>query len=201
VKRNEGSPLLRLPPELRYLIWKYVLGGQTLQFRFVKKKSSNMEGMVPPISERANGLDLLRVCRQVYAETALVPYTANIFAFYSWSYIKYDLIRLKNFQRREIMDIQLEVYSPSGLFAAQDMSEAEATKSRQLLATQLPALKRIHIIIFKPSQGSGQVGSWDSFVDTATKNTREQLDILFAEKDLTITFEAIKYSQVQYRAR
>lgn len=99
MKRNEGSPLLRLPPELRYLIWMYELGGQTLQFRFVKKKASNMEGMVPTISKRANGLDLLRVCRQVYAETALVPERANIFAFYSWSCIKYDLIRLQNFQR------------------------------------------------------------------------------------------------------
>lgn len=35
-------------------------------------------------------LELLRCCRQVYAETALLPYSLNPFTFYGYDHINSD---------------------------------------------------------------------------------------------------------------
>lgn len=79
------SPLLRLPREIRDMIWELVLGGNTFWI-------PRLTGI--PINENcdeeacgdfkiSNGLHhclaLLQSCRQVYAEAALFPYWFNVF--------------------------------------------------------------------------------------------------------------------------
>jgi hypothetical protein len=65
--------------------------------------------MVPMYKERIRGLDLLRACRQIYSETALLPYTENTFSFRSFSSAKDNMQRLKTFQLSAVTRVQFEV--------------------------------------------------------------------------------------------
>ncbi|KAI4701716.1 hypothetical protein J4E81_003456 [Alternaria sp. BMP 2799] len=73
-KRNAtASPLLRLPAELRNTIFAYALDHDTIV----------LEHPVPRIritdSRHKDAINLLYVCRQIYIETALLPYKLNRF--------------------------------------------------------------------------------------------------------------------------
>ncbi|KAI4613396.1 uncharacterized protein J4E87_009863 [Alternaria ethzedia] len=71
------SPLLRLPPELRNTIFAYALDYET----FI------LEHLVPRIrttgSRHKDPINLLYVCRQIYIETALLPYKLNRFVIWT----------------------------------------------------------------------------------------------------------------------
>lgn len=88
--------LLRLPPEIRLRIYKLVLGGQRLwighhpaQTQYGTGWPSNHQmhrgGQFyhKTVNGSGRGIDLrlLRVCRQIFSETALLPYALNKFTF------------------------------------------------------------------------------------------------------------------------
>jgi hypothetical protein len=88
VKRNaEQSPLLRLPAEIRDMIWKLALGGNVI--RPVRSKS-HVRGFFHPFPQvDTNGphppayrFSLLQVCRQIYSEAASLPCHLSTFCFY-----------------------------------------------------------------------------------------------------------------------
>ena len=97
MNRNASvSPFLRLPPEIRLRIYKFVLGGQRLwiDFHRAEFRYSVGEPYAPPTHyggcfyhfngiDRSSRLDIrvLRLCRQVFSETALLPYALNDFTF------------------------------------------------------------------------------------------------------------------------
>ncbi|KAG9188226.1 hypothetical protein G6011_02149 [Alternaria panax] len=75
-RRNQrDSPLLRLPPELRYMIFEHALGGKTYEIRYDRKSV-----MAKNTAVSKHALALLSVCRQVFAETALLPFSSNKFS-------------------------------------------------------------------------------------------------------------------------
>ncbi|KAF2850756.1 hypothetical protein T440DRAFT_518050 [Plenodomus tracheiphilus IPT5] len=74
------SPLLRLPAELRNQIWELVLGGNIC---YVDRKPWSMHNRKRQSFRVTNVHSaLLRICRQVYSETALLPFQLNEFCFY-----------------------------------------------------------------------------------------------------------------------
>lgn len=87
------SPLLRLPPEIRLRIYKYVFGGQRLWIDCHRHKYRNSYAThlgarfchfnITENSNRRLDIRLLRVCRQIFTEAALLPYTLNEFVFQS----------------------------------------------------------------------------------------------------------------------
>ena len=98
-RNSSTSPLLRLPPELRLQIYKHVFGGQRLWIDFQFRKYQTY-GKIPLdkglehhgarfshfyIEDPDQKLDirLLRVCRQIFTEAALLPYALNEFVFES----------------------------------------------------------------------------------------------------------------------
>ena len=112
-RNSSASPFLRLPPEIRVRIYSLVLGGQQLwishsgcRIRFGTPGKSQLGpssqyfhrwgtfghftaeplSSINPFSSTLH-LGLLRVCRQIYIETALLPYALNTFTF------KDDLVR------------------------------------------------------------------------------------------------------------
>ncbi|KAI4673376.1 uncharacterized protein J4E88_008989 [Alternaria novae-zelandiae] len=71
------SPLLLLPAEIRNMVFAFALGQQYL---VINNKGTLVTRGVPVHLPR-----LLYVCRQIYAETALLPYALNIFAIWDLS--------------------------------------------------------------------------------------------------------------------
>jgi hypothetical protein len=65
-----NSPLLRLPSELRNRVYEYALGGDCEPFTI---KASPIDFPMTLLDLPA--LSLLRSCRQIYHETANLPYT------------------------------------------------------------------------------------------------------------------------------
>lgn len=72
-----------MPPEIRNRIYAYILGGRRIDLY------STELGLVELYKEhdgfkidKSNPFLLLRVCRQVYAESCLLPYSLNTFLFY-----------------------------------------------------------------------------------------------------------------------
>lgn len=104
--RNSDQPFFRLPPEIRVRIYALVLGGQNLwighvheQRKWNWEENPSEKKFFSPKKERFHrggeffhvkrgdssdstlDLRLLRTCRHVYTETALLPYSLNTFAF------------------------------------------------------------------------------------------------------------------------
>jgi hypothetical protein len=73
VRQNQqGSLLLRLPVELRHLIFRYALGGKTYKIEYGPQR-----GRSTNTTKSEHGLALLAVCRQVFIETSLLPFRSN----------------------------------------------------------------------------------------------------------------------------
>jgi hypothetical protein len=103
-----GSPLLRLPAELRIKIWEYALGGNSIvpatwlprRMRYVFCPS-NIYIRAEPRENMLHFLSLLRVSRQIYREARLLPFLCNVWVCWgkSWD----DLFnRMDEEQRRTI---------------------------------------------------------------------------------------------------
>jgi hypothetical protein len=70
--RNQcESPLLRLPGEIKNQVYEYALGGKTWTI---------WRGQDDVCNKRKDALALLRVCRQLHADTAALPFKLSIFA-------------------------------------------------------------------------------------------------------------------------
>jgi hypothetical protein len=81
------SPLLRLPAELRNYIWSYVIGGQTIRMNLssTKDRSGLSRKLLDSRTWRpdTNRFSLLRVSRQIYAETGTLVDTLSTFSVVS----------------------------------------------------------------------------------------------------------------------
>lgn len=79
---QKQSPLLKLPPELRNKIYDHVLEGMCVSLVKYNNSKPNHIEYIHSASGCAivgNPLNLLSVCRQVYLEASLLPYTLNSF--------------------------------------------------------------------------------------------------------------------------
>lgn len=79
-RRNEqSSPLLQLPPEIRNLIYKFVLRRRNFEITdslAYPPATPNIKVM----NKERNYLSLLSVSRQIYAETRALPFSLNVFS-------------------------------------------------------------------------------------------------------------------------
>jgi hypothetical protein len=98
-KRNQtSSPLLRLPAELCIKIWQHTLGGnRILPAEAIRCRDefypcpSNIYLFAEPYENMRYFLSLLRVCRQIYHEARLFPFSCNIWEFWIMrTYIDFD---------------------------------------------------------------------------------------------------------------
>ncbi|KAF3046585.1 hypothetical protein E8E12_011066 [Didymella heteroderae] len=104
VRKNQDSPLLRLPPEIRNRIWEYTLEHSI--FRAIPNfGSSEPAKFESPPEEPAIGVTLFRTCRQIYSEAASMPFKLNAFAFNEFWAIKKAMTPLKTYQRKFIRSV------------------------------------------------------------------------------------------------
>lgn len=91
-----NSPLLRLPAELRNKIFKEAIGNNCISIVQERRPMGSTHNVVknygppdhfqdkyPTLGESSAYYHIPLVCRQVYNETALLPYSLNIFSFKS----------------------------------------------------------------------------------------------------------------------
>ncbi|KAL6712110.1 hypothetical protein ACN47E_003153 [Coniothyrium glycines] len=88
IKANANSPLLRLPPEIRNMIWKYAVGGECIVLAPLDRLQLSAAGSTSQeflryMGWREQTSALFRVCRQIYSETALLPFECGTFTFKS----------------------------------------------------------------------------------------------------------------------
>jgi hypothetical protein len=147
VERNQGSPLLRLPGELRTQIWIYVLGYKLLNMWYSSSFASIWGRVAAPITHCRNVMDLLRTCRQIYAECACIPYRYNIFSFDSYDSIYDQLKNFKLYQRANITHIQLNNFNHNSFLLGTKVPIEELAKRPRLNLSFLPALKQIRVVL------------------------------------------------------
>ncbi|KAF2830992.1 hypothetical protein CC86DRAFT_272702, partial [Ophiobolus disseminans] len=142
---NQASPLLRLPSEIRNKIWHLVLGGKLIRdTRYGIRDHSVL--MLRPC-EREKPFELLRTCRQIYAETALLPFSANTFSWNLSNQMKSSLSAFRKFQGNQLREVQFELVSRD-MRADYNRNRARGMFSRVDHRKQLPSLQHIKICIF-----------------------------------------------------
>ncbi|KAH6878871.1 hypothetical protein BKA58DRAFT_466490 [Alternaria rosae] len=137
-RQNQNSSLLRLPAEVRNQIWKLVLGAKVYWARYTKKFQLSP-------TEPKNAMALLRTCRQIYAETALMPLTLSTFACASVTQAKGSLGKLKPHQRKQITSLQFLCPGPISIRMLQ---EGYFKTYNFVLARSLPNLQELRVRIF-----------------------------------------------------
>lgn len=148
------SPLLRLPAEIRNEIWKYALGGKVYRGVFDDSKAPSTKLSLPR-TEPANAAALLRTCRQIYAETALMLCSLNKFSFDFAADVCVGVRKLKPIQRRQITAIQLELLCPAGDPARLcKMLDRDMYMPSKSFVTRLPCLKKICVSVFGAETGA-----------------------------------------------
>lgn len=88
-----------------------------------------------------NAMALLRTCRQVYAEAAIMPLTLTIFSTDCLSYAARDLRKLEPHQRRLITFFQMNSSHPANI--------GRLCRPYSLIAKLLPCLQDLHIRLFE----------------------------------------------------
>lgn len=100
-ERNaQESPLLRLPPELRNRIWTYVLSTKD-------DITPDADGKDFKWNLEEIHLDIIGVCRQTYAETAMLPFALGSFRFRNFNRMQQLLDITFPEQRSAISKIKL----------------------------------------------------------------------------------------------
>ncbi|KAJ8112074.1 hypothetical protein OPT61_g5473 [Boeremia exigua] len=146
VKNNSNSPLLRLPPEVRNRIWEYTLGNIVFKAQTVSvPRKMPQTILTPPPDETGIGVALLRTCRQIYSETASLPFRLNAMAFDSIWQLERGAKRFKCYQRKQFTTLRIEVDSIAAV------STTFSLRDIHRMVRIRPAMKCIQVVVFSTS--------------------------------------------------
>lgn len=137
---QDKSPLLRLPAEIRDMIWRYALEGKT--FFATCRMNPHTKHITRPKLKRSrrdpiHGAALLRTCRQIFLETASYPITLGSLSCEDPNVLVAAVKKLRAHQRKEVTRIRMKV-------SMLDIDVSEAIESEwcpQMIRRSLPAAK------------------------------------------------------------
>jgi hypothetical protein len=147
--------------------------------------------MVPRITDREHALALLQTCRQIYAETARLPYKSGILHAVDYRYIKRELGYLKSFQRAQFSELHLEAYHEN-LLIRPDPLVTDLSKKDKYNLDFLPGLKRIRVVIFKKHIWVGLS------IESLVAGVQARLDLMLVGKNIAITIEIVDVTPEEY---
>jgi hypothetical protein len=169
-----------LPGEIRNRIWEFAIGrhvynvgntydeymsGEDIRIRRVKNESST-------------GVALVRVCRQIYAEAALLPYQLGAFCFDSVE--AFDWVRKLP---KAGMENLTEVHT-NWHWHTWDFLMYHETLAHDLAIKSLPALRRIVVKLM------GEVFDWElDLVEIGEEKEKFEERIKAERNDVEIIFE------------
>ncbi|KAF1932400.1 uncharacterized protein M421DRAFT_2031 [Didymella exigua CBS 183.55] len=185
IRTNSQSRLLRLPPELRNQIWEYALGGHAFDITTRKvfkqrKRIDKAKAWDLPI----NTFALLRVCRQIYAETALIPYKHNAFCFASEDAFDWA-VSLRPVQQNIIAEIHVATIGANRMLAADQVSQRRSLLPDALHFDRFPGLKLISFDVLETFQ-------YDEKRPAAQQTLALLAELLIAAQELRIALHLRK---------
>jgi hypothetical protein len=190
VRKGRTSSLLALPAELRNIIWAHVLGGNLFDIKCSVRIPWGVS--VTNATTSPHQLALLGTCRQVHAETRLLPFTSNTFQFKSEDAFKPWLAGFDLAQQAAIQSVRLVTWK------AKHMVESRGFAPRRLLdvfpVELFKGLKSIEIEVrytgmVKEDEKWTCGGSELEDVDTVEAEGRFRLRVRKEHPRLEITFE------------
>ncbi|KAF3046618.1 hypothetical protein E8E12_011252 [Didymella heteroderae] len=125
VQKSNPSPLLSLPAELRDMIWSHVLGGNVFDIKCSVRIPWGVA--VTNTTTAPHSLALLQTCRQIHAETWMLPFTLNTFQFKSEDAFKPWLAEFDPAQQAAIQSVRLVTWK------AKHMVESRGFAPRRLV--------------------------------------------------------------------
>jgi hypothetical protein len=108
------SPLLRLPRELRNLIFDFLFNGLTIQvlhgLKTLPVYRSGTWARQPFYVH--NLVEITTVCRQIRAETSLLPFQRSEFFFSSWKSLAHMARKLTSQQQEAVRTARMSIVAP-----------------------------------------------------------------------------------------
>lgn len=113
---KENSPLLRLPLEIRDMIWKYALGGKTFEvlggyYIASVRKYIRRATLKPSPESPAEGTALLRTCKQIFLETEPYIITLGSLLCEDPRMLVSAVNKLKAHQRKQVSLVRMSILS------------------------------------------------------------------------------------------
>jgi len=127
-----------MPAEIRNTVWKLVLGGKLY-------KTDARGKFYPSLAEPKNATALLRTCRQIYSETAIMPLALTVFSTSSVQRAKRSFGRFKLRQRKQITILQFDIVSPESVI---ELTKFFFVRNKFILADSLPALQELRVEVY-----------------------------------------------------
>jgi len=133
MRNTAESPLLRLPGEIRNHIYEHVLGQRTYALWVYSFKATYTH---------PNDLALLRVCRKVYDEAKLLPFSLNTFCFPHFFKSYHTLmLGLDAAERQVIHTVRITFYLREAESLVADLHECRLDSLSQVF----PAVRSVHL--------------------------------------------------------
>lgn len=193
--------MLRLPPEIRDQIWEYVLGGYTLKAVPVALDTSPrgdyryVPRITPLFQEAPLDLNRLGTCRQIYSETAFIPYRSNTFFYFRYSHIWYDTKCLKPYQLKQISEITVSVTTRRGLglsWPTQSIKNIPMLhESNKVRLRYFPNLKCINFLVYESD------GSVPGDEERLKETVRDQIRELLSWTQVEVIFSSLPRSELE----
>jgi hypothetical protein len=134
-RNTTESLLLRLPGEIRNQIYEQVFGQRTYGFWVHSFKATYTQ---------PNDLALLGVCRKIYAEARLFPFSLNTFCFPHFLKSYHTLMMgLEATERQVIRTVRITFYIREAETLVADLHECRLDSLSQVF----PALRSVHLHI------------------------------------------------------
>ncbi|KAF1932399.1 uncharacterized protein M421DRAFT_417117 [Didymella exigua CBS 183.55] len=192
LRKSTASPLLSLPAELRNTIWSHVLKGNTFNIKCSVRIPWGVTVSNTTISPHS--LALLQTCRQIHAETRLLPFTLNIFQFKSEDAFKPWLANFDRAQQAAIQHVMLVTWK------AKHMVESRGFAPRRLVdvfpVEKFKGLRRVEVEVkcagmVREDENWACGGSELEDVDTVEAEGRLRLRLKKEHPRLEIRFEKV----------
>lgn len=139
----QNSPLLNLPPEIRLMIWEYALSGNTISPTVWHDGANPKPALFLQMVRSINGIRpstnrfaLLRICRQIYAEAAALPYLLSTFRFYTSDDLRFWLKRILAHMFAMLRFVEFE---------CMNYVKTIELKRWKRFIKRLPGLKELHV--------------------------------------------------------
>ncbi|KAF1942647.1 hypothetical protein EJ02DRAFT_163886 [Clathrospora elynae] len=195
VARNANqSPLLRLPSELRELICNFTLAGNIIKPAYASRRWA-----IRPPKHR---FSLLRVCRQIYAETASLPYSLSTFSFSTiyryqefcdvWYHDAKEKKRLIHFVQVGVDPLDLYGFAEEEEQTEEELEQGWEEEDYHLFRfTTFPALERLDFLVARTTvedvdegegEQSGYVGGERSFSASEVSDAMENMSKVMKDK-------------------